>query len=1108
MTRNVLKASVTEAIPMQKRNHLFLSAAAAVLLLLTAARAAAQPITANPQSLAFFAQVGGNPPGQQTIAVSGAAGSTITVSATTTGGGNWIFVSPITQTSPFTLTVFALTSGLQAGNYSGTITLTSNAGGVTPLNIPVTLTMSTSPLLAASPAQLQFQFALNGTAPPAQTISLNSTSLTSLNYTAGVSTSTGNWLNVAPLQGSTPGQLAVSVTPAGLPVGSYTGAVTIVSSGAGNSPLTIPVTLTVSPEASLSASPSSLSFTHQVGTAPPRPAAVTISSSGLPINFTATVNIQGGGTWLTVTPSGTTPATISAQTNPAGLQPGDYTATITITGPGAVNSPLTIPVTLKVSLDPVLQVSPSSVSFQYQSGGSLPPPEAVVLSNLGNPLALAVSVATQTGGNWLKATPTTSTTPAALLIEAAPSALAAGTYQGTVTVAATGAANTPQTIPVTLTVSGSPMIRLSASNLTFVGQAGQSNPQPKTVRVNSTGSALGFNVSTATAVGGNWLSASPATGTTGNDITVSVNTANLISGVYSGTITVTPSEQGAAPQTIAVTLEVNINPLLEVPREPLRFSFATGGQQPANQSIQVNATSGSFAYAAAAATMTGGNWLVVGPANNTTGQPTAVGVNTLLPDGQYSGLVTISAAGVGNSPQYVPVIFSVSTVNSLRVEPGPLRFTQNFGASAPPPQALTVTSTGTLLNVSATVNTLTGGNWLSVTPAGGLTPATLNVAANGSQLPVGVYTGSVVITAAGANNSPLIVPITLEVTRPQNPLASAPASLTFTAPAGGPAPAPQTITINSPTSAGFTVTTTTASGGTWLSASPGSGNTPATITVSVNILNLPAGTYTGAVRLTSSGATNSPFDIPVTLTISAPALNLTFFQNGASFQPTAAAPGLIVTLRGSGIGPATGAGFQLTPQGTVPTTVGETRVLFDGIPAPVLYASATQVNAVVPYEIAGRFNTRVEAEYRGVRSNQLDIRVVDTAPGLFTQGNGTGQGAIVNQDGTVNGAGNPAARGSVVLLYATGEGSTSPPGITGSVPRQESELKRPLAQVRVRIGGQEVTPLYAGSAPFFVSGCMQINVPVPENIAPGNAVPVELIIGGVSSGTAVTMAVR
>jgi uncharacterized protein (TIGR03437 family) len=76
------------------------------------------------------------------------------------------------------------------------------------------------------------------------------------------------------------------------------------------------------------------------------------------------------------------------------------------------------------------------------------------------------------------------------------------------------------------------------------------------------------------------------------------------------------------------------------------------------------------------------------------------------------------------------------------------------------------------------------------------------------------------------------------------------------------------------------------------------------------------------------------------------------------------------------------------------------------------------------------------------------------------------------------------------------------------VPRQESELKRPLAQVRVRIGGQEVTPLYAGSAPFFVSGCMQINVPVPENIAPGNAVPVELIIGGVSSGTAVTMAVR
>jgi len=1109
MFAKALAEAAREALAMQSRTKLFLFAASAASFLYSAPALQAQQLSANPSSLAYVAQVAAAAPPQQTVAITGATGSNITVTASTTSGGSWIFVSPSSTTSPLTLTVFAITSGLQAGNYAGTITVTSSAPAIAPLNIPVTLLMSTNPLISASPSQLQFQYALSGVQPASQIVTLSSTGPVQFNYTAGVTTSSGgNWLSVSPAAGATQGQITVSVNTAALPIGTYTGSVNILAGGAANSPLSIPVTLTISPETTLIASPASFAFAFQIGTSNPPARALTISSTGIPISIGATVTIAGGGSWLNVTPSGTTPATLAVQVNTTSLAPGDYSATINITGAGATNSPLAIPVTLKVGTEPILQVSPTSANFYFQIGGNAPAPEVAVLSNLGNSLPLAVTTTTASGGNWLKATPTSTTTPAALLIEAIPTTLAAGVYTGNVVVAATGASNTPQNIPVTLRVSSTPLINVSPSNLGFAVQTGQPVPTPKLVRVSSTGSPLTFTVNTTTAVGGNWLNVTPATGTTGTDLSVSVNPATLIPGIYTGTISIQSSELGAAPQIINVTAEVSATPLLDVPQEPLRFSFATGGQQPANQSIQVNATSGNFSYTASAITSVGGNWLVVGPVNNTTGQPTAVGVNTLLPDGNYTGLVTIAASGVSNSPRYVPVTFSVSTVSALRAEPGPLRFTQIFGASAPEPQRLTISSTGGLLNITATVNTLTGGNWLSVSPQGGLTPAALNVSANGSQLAVGQYTGSIVVTSANATNSPLIIPITLDVVRAQNPIVANPTSLSFNFAAGGAAPPPQAISLSATTPVQFTITTTTASGGAWLTASPGSGNTPTNINVTVNPTTLAAGTYTGAVVVTSATATNSPFQIPVTLTVAAPVLNLTQFQNGASFQPTAAAPGLIVTLRGTGIGPNTGVSFQLTPQGAVPTTVGETRVLFDGLPAPVLFASATQVNAIVPYDVGPRVSTRVEVEYRGVKSNQLELRVAPTSPALFSTSTGVGQGAILNQDNSVNSAANPAARGSVVVLYGTGEGETTPRGVDGSVPRLASELKRPNANIRIRIGGQEVTPQYAGSAPGLVSGVIQINVPVPENIATGPAIPVEFFAGPNSSGTAITLAVR
>jgi len=183
------------------------------------------------------------------------------------------------------------------------------------------------------------------------------------------------------------------------------------------------------------------------------------------------------------------------------------------------------------------------------------------------------------------------------------------------------------------------------------------------------------------------------------------------------------------------------------------------------------------------------------------------------------------------------------------------------------------------------------------------------------------------------------------------------------------------------------------------------------------------------------------------------------------------------------------------------------RVLFDGIPAPLIYVSATQCSAVVPYFGAANPTTHVQVENQGALSDALVVAVSATAPGLFTaNASGMGQGSILNQDNTVNSVANPASRGSVVILWATGEGLTNPPGVDGRL--AVVVLPAPLAAVSVDIGGQPATVQYAGAAPGMMPGVLQINAQMSQNVQAGNSVPVHITVGGITSQDGVTLAVR
>jgi uncharacterized protein (TIGR03437 family) len=216
--------------------------------------------------------------------------------------------------------------------------------------------------------------------------------------------------------------------------------------------------------------------------------------------------------------------------------------------------------------------------------------------------------------------------------------------------------------------------------------------------------------------------------------------------------------------------------------------------------------------------------------------------------------------------------------------------------------------------------------------------------------------------------------------------------------------------------------------------------------------------------------------------------------HAATGRAGAVAPGLIISIFGYDLGPTPAEGIVLDANGRVSTEVSGTRVLFDNIAAPLLYVSANQVNAVVPYGVTPGASTRLQVIFRGRATNTLSLPVAATSPGVF---------AIVNEDGTVNSASNPARAGSVVILYGSGEGQTSPAGVDGSVATEV--FPQPVLPVSIQVGGRSAAVLYAGAAPGFVAGVFQMNLRVPDGLTGAQALKAQVGAGATPDGITVHM---
>ena len=282
--------------------------------------------------------------------------------------------------------------------------------------------------------------------------------------------------------------------------------------------------------------------------------------------------------------------------------------------------------------------------------------------------------------------------------------------------------------------------------------------------------------------------------------------------------------------------------------------------------------------------------------------------------------------------------------------------------------------------------------------------------------------------------------------------------------------------------------------------------TPAVVTESKNRTRLNPATYNRALVSTAPAQLAS-----ASLPVEAPQPLITSVVSAASFQDGPVAPGELVSLSVTGLGPVTPAGFTLDRAGDIATSLEGVEVLFNGRSAPLTYVSATQITCVVPYEIRDAASPHVQVSSHGQISKPFLLTSAPTVPALFTaDGSGSGPAAAFNQDGSPNSPTNPAERGSKVVLYVTGEGQTSPTGVTGKVTARSPSLPltpQPVLPVRVIIGGQSAAIVFYGETPGVFSGVMQLDAQIPSNVPPGD-LPVSVSVGGNGSQSGVTVSVR
>ena len=580
--------NTTTFAPLRKTNPLFRAILpVAITLFSLASPGYAQTTTALPSLLVkpnslFFRQTGSVTPPAQTLNVNVKTG-TLGALTVTASGGSWLTATA----SGSTVSVSVNTTSLASGKYTGSVGIA--AAGFLSASVPVSLTL-TGNNVVVFPNTFSLSAQVGGQADPKpHSVAVYNLIGSPFSWTA---TSDQTWLEVNTTSGTGTSVLTFVVDPTKITAaGTLTGHITVTDTTNSTS-----ATITVNVTASAPAVPNFqmgpylnvpgvLNFTADTNLSTPAPKFFygrNLGAGGsLSFTLTGTVNSPANGNWLSFTPAtNMTPGLTIVSVHPAGLAPGNYSATITgvaqapagITG-GNLTDQLTV--YLKVLQNPAIHLSTKFLRFTSSTTQTPPSPSPLsqtvtfeTRSTTGYPFT--ATAATASGGSWLSVSPSsgTATNGGTITVSVIPSVIASltpGFYTGEVQVNFSGGAPTAQrTIGVGLRIYGPtdlPRLRVSPGALVFVTSAGGTSPAAKNLNViadAASSAGLAFTVSSAvsTPADGTWLSTGLASGvatSTPTAVPVSINSTGLKAGLYAGTVTLTP-----APSSNAAVLIVNV----------------------------------------------------------------------------------------------------------------------------------------------------------------------------------------------------------------------------------------------------------------------------------------------------------------------------------------------------------------------------------------------------------------------------------------------------------------------------------------------------------------------------------------------------------------------
>jgi uncharacterized protein (TIGR03437 family) len=593
--------------------------------------------------------------------------------------------------SPATLSVTPTPNSafLRPGTYVTNLIVTPLGGADLPA-IPFQLIATASPYLGLSTTSLSYlaQFGAMQ-APPDQlvTVTASDGSVTGFSFF-----SDSPWLTATASSTVTPSALNVHVNPAGLPVGTVSGNLTIVPTNGEYYAETISVTLTVVSSSQLSVGPSQLLFSYQTNVLPPAAQSVQVRSSGTPVSFSvSTVTASCGSNWLTAVPSSyTTPATLTVGVSTLGFVSGLCQGAVTLTyNSGSGPSSAVVYVTAAVSDTSELVVAmPAGFGDEAAQQGAASYTRLITLTSTDSrfPVNYSAFAYTQNGGTWLNVTGfSVGSTPQTLSVQVTPSAAPGpGLYSGTLVISSFSLPNGFVSIPITLRVSPSVTVSASPTSLLFNQTQGGPAPGAKLLTLTSSGGSVTFAAGIAQISGGNWLSVSPTLGQANGYLQVSILPNALPAGDYPAQILLTFQNAATGSLTIYVTLRVSPAPrTVSVSPSSLSFTYQKGGLQPLPQKISVTSTGGAVDFTIG---VTSSGWLSADVIGGTTPKDVTVSVNPAglaVLGGAYTGSITVSAPGV----LATAITLSVSLVVAGPAPPTILTIASNasgaFGAIAP-----------------------------------------------------------------------------------------------------------------------------------------------------------------------------------------------------------------------------------------------------------------------------------------------------------------------------------------------------------------------------------------------------------------------------------------